>query len=266
VAWTLPKVPCVTYARNSLATVIVQLRYRPVLKIEQGTDLGAFQDRIRSRFSGYEKTINQNIEITPAGVNATTENAHRFPADGGEPTTVTVGPASFTIEYTKHHSRSVLVDDLRLVMSALEMVYAPIVPTRLGVRYINLIKKADIGKDLGRSLAWSDLLSEGFASVPGNLTKLDDDTLFVTEVDASHQRGRMTLRYGVMAELVPQGAAPPIRGPLHFRLDTDRYVDTAFKSSDVVPLATDFVQDIYDLFRKAAGPALLEWMTAGANP
>lgn len=47
-----------------------------------------------------------------------------------------------------------------------------------------------------------------------------------------------------------------------FRLDVDRYTEEDLSIADVDGLLGGFVDDIYNVFRAAAGPALIEWMEA----
>ena len=260
VSWTLAKVPCETYQRNSLAAVIVQLRIHPVLKIKTGTGIPDFQERIRARFPGYDTVNIQEMEITPAGVQVRQDNAHRFHADG-EPTTLTLDTQTVTLEYKAHKSREHLLKDLALMMAALEAAYAPIIPVRLGVRYVNLIKRTVISKDLGRTVEWHELLTAGFATVPGGIAKLDDTTTFTVEMSSPYTRGKMAVRYGVL--FAPQ--PPKANSEQMFRLDTDRFIEAPFKSSEVTALAKEFVEDIFHVFATAAGPALKEWMEPGAK-
>jgi uncharacterized protein (TIGR04255 family) len=260
VTWLLKKAPAQTFRRNSLATVIMQLRFHPILKVTER--IADFQERVRPRFPGFDEVETQTIEITPNGLGEVRkETAHRFHAVA-EPAKVALSTSAVSIEYGAHRSREVLLGDAETVLSALEAVYAPyapIVPKRLGIRYVNLISQDRIASDLERSVSWRDLLTQNFSQVPGRVAELDDVTTFLVEVTSPCDRGRMTVRYGI----VPSTAAapPPER---KFRLDTDRYVEGSFRFDEIRALASGFVDDIFQVFMTAAGPVLLEWMDQGA--
>jgi hypothetical protein len=64
----------------------------------------------------------------------------------------------------------------------------------------------------------------------------------------------MTVRMGLLPRADGAG--------LHYRLDVDRFVVEDFVFADVQSLLARFVDDIYRVFRAAAGDALLEWMDA----
>lgn len=256
-AWLLPRHPFRTFQRNSLALVVAQLRFQPILKIAQ--NIAGFQDRVRPRFPGYESVELQEIEINTLGsINVMrNEAAHKFTA-AGTPAGLSMGTSSFSVEYAKHKDRNDLLSDVKVVLAALNDIYAPVIPTRLGLRYVNIIQRRRISDDLKRDIAWKDLLAAQFTSVPGGVTTLDDDTHFMAEVSSPCERGKMTLRYGVPISL-PTGAT---RNSPNFRVDTDRFIEGEFRIEDVPALLESFSADIFDLFMSAAGPALLEWMSA----
>jgi uncharacterized protein (TIGR04255 family) len=247
-----------------LATVIMQLRFHPILKVTER--IADFQERVRPRFPGFDAIESQTIEITSSGAGELhKETAYRFHADS-EPTKVSLNTSAVSIEYGAHQSRDVLLRDVETVLSALEAGYATIVPKRLGIRYVNLISRSQITSALGRSVNWRDLLTQNFAQVPGEVAELDDVTTFLTEVTSPCDRGRMTLRYGIVPDAVPVAisVANAPSADRKFRLDTDRYVEGSFKFDEVLALANGFVEDIFQVFMTAAGPALVEWMNQGA--
>jgi uncharacterized protein (TIGR04255 family) len=250
VGWTLTKHSVETFNRNLLATVIVQLRFRPILKLaEQHAD---FQEAIRPRFSGYELVDTQTFEFGPAGaVNVRNEKAHRFPAPD-EPAVVSLNSSAVAIEYSSHEKRETLIDDVRLLLAALAK-YGP-VPARLGLRYVNIIEPKKLSAILGRVPTWSELLTSDFAAVPGGLASVDESTNYLAEVTSPFERGKMTVRYGLLR--------PPGDTEQHFRLDTDRFLEGDFVIKEVPNLLEMFSDDIFQVFKKVAGPALLRWMSA----
>jgi uncharacterized protein (TIGR04255 family) len=233
----------------------VQLRFQPVLKIAKS--IADLQDRLRPRFPGYESIESQEIEIGPMGIiDVRKEHAYRFTA-ASAPSVLTVTTSSFTIEYSAHKDRNDIISDVGTVLSALNEVSASVNPVRLGLRYVNTIYRQRISGDLNRNIGWPDLLAESFTSVPGGIASLDDHTNFMVEVSSPCARGKMTLRYGMPANLQAGTASDG----LHFRVDTDRFIERDFKIDDVHALLELFFADIFHVFMKAAGPALLEWMS-----
>jgi uncharacterized protein (TIGR04255 family) len=250
VSWILPKHEVKPFARNTLAAVIVQLRFHPILKI--GERLSDFQEKVRPRFPGYDLTEVQLWEIGPNGPQVRQESAHRFHAVS-EPVVVSLSNSSISLEYGAHKDRKVLLGDVSTVLEALVGVYAPISPVRLGLRYVNVVDRERISAELGgQSLSWDTLLQSPFASVPGGLAALDEATNFGAEVTSPCTRGNMTVRYALLREALTKTQ--------QFRLDTDRYIEGGFVVAEVLDLLDRFSSDIFQVFMTAAGPALLDWM------
>lgn len=254
VAWTLAEQPVKTFGKNTLATVVVQLRFHPILKITE--HYADFQEKLRPRFPGYEAVETQMFEMNfgppagPAGV-VRSERAHRFLAVD-EPTVAALDTTSVSIEYAAHKERATLIRDFALILEALK-TYGP-VPVRLGLRYVNVIDQRKLATHFSAEIPWTELLTPAFATVPGGLASIDTTTNYLADVTAPREPGKMTVKYGL---LMARGAKEQ-----HFRLDTDRFVEGPVKLEEVSGLLEQFSDDIFQVFTMAAGPKLLEWMEA----
>ncbi len=237
-----------------LATVVVQLRFHPILKT--GEHYADFQERLRPRFPGYEALETQMFEMSfgpqpsPAGV-VRSERVHRFLAVD-EPTIAALNTTSVSIEYAAHKERATIIEDFALVLDALR-AYGP-VPIRLGLRYVNIIEQHRLVVHSSDEIPWSELLTPAFATVPAGLATIDSSTNYLAEVTAPRDPGKMTVKYGF---LVARGAKNQ-----HFRLDTDRFVEGPVEIDAVPALLERFSDDIFQVFMMAAGPKLIEWMEA----
>jgi len=103
-------------------------------------------------------------------------------------------------------------------------------------------------------IPWTELLTPAFATVPGGLAAIDATTNYLADVTAPREPGKMTVKYGL---LMARGAKEQ-----HFRLDTDRFVEGPVKIEEVSELLERFSDDIFQVFKMAAGPKLIEWMEA----
>ena len=175
-----------------------------------------------------------------------------------EPAIIVLSKSALGIEYTAHRDRQTLLSDFKLALEALTEIYAPVSAVRLGLRYVNVITRERVGADMKRPLAWTDLLTPKFAAVPGGLIEIDDETVFLSEISSPYGRGSMTVRYGILRD-----AADKTR---HFRLDTDRFLDGAFQTAEVLDLLDGFSYDIFQVFSTVAGESLLEWMRLEGSP
>lgn len=235
-----------------LAAVVVQLRFHPILKIEES--YAEFQEKLRSRFPGYEAVETQTFEmrIDPQSSPASfvrSARAHRFLAVD-EPTVAALDSTAVSIEYAAHRERATLIKDFSIVLDALKS-YGP-VPVRLGLRYVNIIDRRKLEQRFGDVASWSELLTPAFATVPGGVASVDPSTNYLAEITAPRDPGKMTVKYGILT--TPGGKEQ------HFRLDTDRFIEGNVKIEEIPVLLERFSDDIYQVFVMAAGPKLIKWM------
>lgn len=251
--WNLQEIQHRVFARNPLALVIAQVRFHPILQVPNR--IADFQELVRGRFPLYQQRVAHNIEIrdVAAGVRVQQEPQFVFQAPE-DARTLFVSTGALGLETRNHTDRESFQGDVRVALDALRRVFGDFAPTRVGLRYVNTIQREQIGRDLGRSVSWEDLVTDGFLRVPGGPT-LGPDTRFSGEVTSDVVTGgRLTLRYGLIA-------APG--GPDEFRLDLDRYMDQGIDAASLEALLDVFADDIFSLFISSVGPALAEWMSGG---
>ncbi|MCB9587998.1 MAG: TIGR04255 family protein [Polyangiaceae bacterium] len=243
--WQLPSVEHKVYARNPLIAVIVDLRFQPILRIQRG--VADFQDAVRPRFAGYQPSKAQTVQMQPFGpIRVEDETIHRFL---GDQYAISLTNQSLTLEMQAHDSKDGSFELFEFGLRALQKLFEPIMPVRLGLRYINHIDALQVSDELGRAVDWSELVSSAFITPPSGL--VHSDARFTAQVNAPRDPGALTVQYGLVTD--PQGK-------LGFRLDIDRYVEGAFQLVETERLLPDFAADIYSVFCAASAPTLLEWM------
>ncbi|OGQ78054.1 MAG: hypothetical protein A2289_21195 [Deltaproteobacteria bacterium RIFOXYA12_FULL_58_15] len=247
--WNLQSIEHETFKRNTVAAVIAQIRFHPILKVPDR--VAEFQDRVRGTFPGFAEVETREVGFrSPLGLEVREGKEFQFRKQDGS-AMVNLGPAAIALENRDHKSHKDFLADMKVATDALLEVFSPIAPTRLGLRYVNSINREAIAADLKRPVEWSHLLDSKFISVPTELADLED-TLFSSEVRSPAERGMLTLRLGLLRHGDEEKA--------QYRLDLDRYVEGGFEMVEIFDLFELFTKDIYSLFRAAAGATLLEWM------
>ena len=252
-AWRFDRPEHCVFSQNPLVATVVELRYHPILKIGITQGVPEFQDQVRNEFPEYSEVKNQVVRLMPPSpsVEMREENQFRFTKEGVT-TTLTLSDSAISLENRKHQSHLSTLRDMQTATSALANVFSPIRPTRLGMRYINVIDRSLIGHSLNQEVNWNQLINAEFLKMPRDLADLSD-TAYWMEVDSPMpSSGNMTLRYGIQRD-----AAKAI-GP--FRFDIDRYHDGPFDINATCDLLREFALDIHALFMMMAGPKLLQWM------
>jgi uncharacterized protein (TIGR04255 family) len=247
--WNVPPQEHKVFERNPLVAVVVELRFHPVLKISDR--IADFQDRVRATFPVFQEVLRQLVNLGPvAPIEVRNERMFNL-TKGDESATLTLSTSSLALESRLHEHRNIFIADAKVGIDALVETFGPIVPTRLGLRYVDIIDREQIEKALGRPTSWDALLSERFLSIPTGLADLSD-TLFACEVASSvPSGGRQTVRYGLVEDADKR---------VKYRLDVDRYIEERVEPGALVPLLGAFADDIYAVFAAAMGPALSEWM------
>lgn len=248
-SWSVPPQQHKVFERNPLVAVVVELRYHPILKIADR--IADYQERVRATFPVFQEVTSQHVNMGPlAPVEVRTERLFNMRKQDGY-SALSVSKASLSLESRRHESRQNFISDAKVGIDALVELHGPVVPTRLGLRYVDLIDKAQIEQDLGRTTEWSQLVSEAFLQVPTGLADFDG-ALFACEVAAPMTSGgAMTVRYGLVQDA---------DGRVKYRLDVDRYVEGVFDASQLVDLLGRFADDVFAVFIAAMGPDLRAWM------
>src|ERR1700683_4671264 len=167
---TFPESQRIVYAADTLAEVVCQLNFPPVLSIGTETPV-ALQERLRSAYPLYE-TVQpfggappQLAALIQRLPNAPPQSIqHRF-STADESSSITVGPQLLAITTSNYDEWPVFLKSIEAARVAVEDVYGPAFYTRVGLRYQDVIDPKAIGIDA----TWADLLSPtilGFFGAP----------------------------------------------------------------------------------------------------
>ncbi|MFZ5905009.1 MAG: TIGR04255 family protein [Chloroflexota bacterium] len=153
----------IIYKKNPLERVICQLRFPPILKIE--TEIpSAFQDKIRKDFPNFLEKSEMQVEL-PIGIpGQSTEVPGKIVQSVSKNMEFSSEDDSWKINLTRSFiALSALrylrwesfKEKLSVPLEAFLGVYSPENYSRLGLRYIDIIKRSDLGLD---GVGWDELL------------------------------------------------------------------------------------------------------------
>lgn len=205
--------------------------------------------KLSSTFPAFEAASHQVVNLGPAPVEIRAEQFFTF-AKADESAILTLSTSSLSLESRKHEQREPLLADVKVGLDALGAIFGPVASKRLGLRYVNIVDREQIAKDLGRPTSWDSLIFERCGAVPAGIA--DMAGLFACEVASpTISGGDQTVRYGPIKDA---------DGRAKFRLDVDRYVEGTVDPETVVTLLNSFAADIFAVFMASAGPDLRAWM------
>lgn len=136
----------VIYRRAPLRTVICQLRFPPILRIE-ATPPADFQDRIRAKFPLLQKVNIAGLEQVPEEVAQAlglgqAKATYQFKTDD-QAFTVSLDPGSLSLTTSKYTRWEEFRNLFEAPISALIDVYKPAFFNRIGLRYTNVILRSE---------------------------------------------------------------------------------------------------------------------------
>lgn len=158
---TFPDSKRVIYQKNPLGTVICQLRFPPVLRID--ADVPAdFQDRIRHEYPLFEDRQPQDIVVPPQIAKALSmqvklrgvKQGYQFSSNDNVWQVVLVRDF-LALTTTKYQRWEDFKRHLEGPLGALIDIYKPEFYSRIGLRYQDIIKRSDLGL---KEREWSELL------------------------------------------------------------------------------------------------------------
>ncbi|MBW8003313.1 MAG: TIGR04255 family protein [Planctomycetes bacterium] len=170
-----PSVQRVQYAKNPLEEVICQFRFPPILKID--TELPAeFQDAIREAYPEYSETSELKFEM-PSGVpdqipaemlrqaiQSSATKSYQFLTEEKD-WKVNLTRTFIALTTTKYQRWEQFKERLIGPFKALLSTYSPSNFARIGLRYINVIRRSKLGLD---DVPWAELLTEYIAGIIGS--------------------------------------------------------------------------------------------------
>ncbi|MGX9966103.1 TIGR04255 family protein [Roseomonas sp. F4] len=228
-----------------LARVIAQVRFPPILALENAAEISGFQKTIREYYPVLRKEEVREVSVSAHGeVKVGTVALWKF-SDARDEWWVSVTNNFVALETRAYSSRKNFIDRLDLLFHAANAAFRPQVIERLGLRYVNRLK----GPILNRlsSLVRQEMLGISASSL-ASFTHL---SLTETHLALQGVGGEMLLRHGHLPpNMSYDPAIEPVDSPTWvLDIDTFRSQRLAFDPVHLSELSADLAQQSYRLFR-----------------
>jgi uncharacterized protein (TIGR04255 family) len=244
----------VIFAKTPLIEVMAQVRFPPILKIEQTP--ADFQERIRNAFPLFEKVSGP---ILPPGAPPLPPEFLQFlgPQAGGityrfrtedSSTTVTLSTEALTLSTTSYTRWENFLEQFRAPLSALRDIYGPSFYIRIGLRYINGIQRDKIG--FRADYPWSRLIRKdvlGETALPAFEVNLQEVTKKI-RLTMTVPDGAMLFQHGIS---VMTGQTAP-----SYMLDFDIYRAERTEANDAERVLNEYHAVAGHAFRWCIEPEL----------
>jgi uncharacterized protein (TIGR04255 family) len=239
------------YEQNPLKEVVCQLRFPPILRIQTSAP-DEFQEVIRKKFPNYDQQLEAPIALPPGSPQDLQELAkHIRPAESkrlhlfgsaDEAITITLAQDSIALKTIAYPRWEQFREILSFAFDAFVQVYDPAFCSRIGLRYIDVVIRSELGLT---DVPWSELIAGHIAG------ELSDERVAPSIVQAlkvvtislkDRHDELVTIRHGF-------GALEP-GAEYYYIIDADFYTQeqTAFEQT----------KDILNVFNRRAGD-LFRW-------
>lgn len=241
-----PPVPSVALSPNSLVFVVAQLRFPPVVSINEDGFVGPFQELIRSEYPNLEKAVEAQITLSPDGVHRTEGGVLWKFSTSDSSWHVALTSSFVAVSTSAYSNRNEFLTRLDFVVSALEQWLRPRRATRFGIRYVDRLE----GEDLDRlaefvraEVLGVSLIEPGNSGVLGHV--LTESVYRLDDLTLRARHGRLPAG----TSLDP--SVPATNGP-SWVCDLDASIENIdFDRSELLRRAAGFGDVIYRYYRWA---------------
>src|SRR5581483_1579546 len=244
---SFPESERVTYRKNVLETVICQLRFPPILRIE--TELpAAFQERIRGAYpvltqlapmdtaTGFPvEVLNLVKSMLPLNISRT----YQF-SSGDEHWRVTLSKESLALECLGVYTRwEDFIGRFAIAIDALRREYAPPFFNRIGLRYVDIIRRSRLNL---ANVPWRDLLNEHIAAELASDISADvQEAAHVLVLKLNEHGDRLRMNHGTVRTQEPDEES--------YRIDNDFYSEQRTESDNVATRLDELHRESGNCFR-----------------
>jgi len=243
-----PSTPRVHYKKNPLKKVVLQVRFPTILQIDSEAP-ASFQNEIRGKFPGYDEkfSVSQNININ-IGIKGMTQpfntptksKQYEFSSADGK-TKVLLTKNYLSIEADKYEQWEKFEEDFKPIFKALSESYSPAFYTRIGIRYIDVFSKTELG--ISDEINWKELINPIFLGLMGddNISKSVNGQATTYELEDKKTQKKMRASVSTIYKMPDNEKC--------ILLDTDIYTDMRTEIQDLDTQTKDFHKDADGIIR-----------------
>jgi uncharacterized protein (TIGR04255 family) len=225
----IPPAPSFQLESHQLAQVLCQIRFSPVLRINQDESVIAFQEAVRPTYPRYAKQQGMSLLITPQGVQqqAVPAAQHRFDDSDGVFTAI-LTPDFVALETNQYTDIDDFVERVVTLAEAVQEHYAPAEIHRVGLRFINELRLTSPDpKDEMR-----DAITPALLGATGTDELVDAVTGAQQILELTGDDSRMLVRHGLntqggttVEQLILSNQPNPEHAHPFYLLDVDSYAE-----------------------------------------
>jgi uncharacterized protein (TIGR04255 family) len=234
---------------------LCQIRFSPVLRINQDDAVIAFQDAIRQAYPRYARQQGMAIVITPEGVQqqAAPSSQHRFDDSDGVFTAI-LSTDFVALEARQYADIDDFVGRVVTLATAVQEHYSPAEIQRVGLRFINELRltAADAKAEM------REAINPALLGAPGTDELVEVLTAAQQVLEMAGNESRMLVRHGlhpqggttVMDQMLLQAQPNPAHAQPFYLLDIDAFSEqsTRYSVEGIEATLREFNDDVRSFF------------------
>lgn len=228
--------------RTPLVRVIAQLRFPPIVSLGRSDFIGPFQEAIRARYPILRQEQTAGMMVGPFVMPGNDGVVWRF-RDLTDAWRVSLGPDFIALESTVYKDRQDFFERFEQIVIALDALAKLPVYDRLGLRYINRVRGAELERLA--SLVRGEVLGLASSSIAG-ITHSLCETLFQKDEVSLNTRWAW-LPPNVTTD--PTSIDPIPEPSWVLDLDMFRGAQKEFDTAAILKDGREFARTIHDFFR-----------------
>lgn len=232
------------FKRNFLKSVVCQIRVQPIFRIAAEPP-AQFQEKIRKHYPTVQREEAIQVEVQSLQ-RRSLGSTWRFKSEDGF-WEVTLDSAFIAFETKTYKSFTDFRSRFEQVYEAYFSTYDPSRPERIGLRYVNMVRAANV-RGLKDWTSWVKPELMGFIASDQVQEPIIHD---FKELRTVQNPGFMTVRHGLISDQDES---------LVYLLDIDRYVSAAKNQEETDAFLKKFNEDCYNFFRWAIGESTVKWI------
>jgi uncharacterized protein (TIGR04255 family) len=246
-----PELTTIPLQNPPLALVLVQVRFAPILSIQEEEFVGGFQEAIREAFPVAKPELEVGVDLSQTPPAVQQSKLWRFATADGM-SRASLGSAFVAFETRNYAGHEKFFSDLSMVLTALAERVKPAQVQRTGIRYIQRLSEPE---DLERidTLFVSPIVGIAASEAKENLE------LVLAQSRHRLDGANLAARWG----LIPAGVTPEITEALEtpswvFDIDVFDDAESEFDAAELVERLYTYSRYQYRFFRWSVTKRFLE--------
>ena len=188
----------VIYKNNPLVEVVFQLRFSRILALDQSVPAG-FQEALGSAYPHVSLRPTMQLDAISGQNSMQTKSPEIYDfADLGQETAISVCSEFLAVRASKYENWQVFHTHIERALSSLVQNYGTPFITRVGLRYVNVLDKAEIGLDDAK---WREIIAPQVLGALGhNDTSEADFQQYFSTFALNLDTGKVQIRCQLLAE------------------------------------------------------------------